>query len=52
MNRDIKGEPNLINIQQTAEYLGLSVGTIYQWRSQHKVPYIKVGRRVKFKRSS
>jgi excisionase family DNA binding protein len=50
MYKEIKGEPNLMDIQQTAEYLGLSVGTIYQWRSQHKVPYIKVGRRVKFKK--
>lgn len=50
MNKEIKGEPNLMSIQQTAEYLGLSVGTIYQWRSQHKIPYIKVGRKVRFRK--
>jgi excisionase family DNA binding protein len=41
---------NLMNIQQAADYLGLSVGTIYQWRCQHKIPYIKVGRNLKFKK--
>ena len=50
MYKEIEGGPNLISIQQAAEYLGITVGTIYQWRSQHKVPYIKVGRRVKFKK--
>ena len=50
MYKEIEGGPNLISIQQAAEYLGITVGTIYQWRSQHKIPYIKVGRRVKFKK--
>lgn len=50
MENEVKGTPNLMNIQQAAEYLGLSVGTMYQWRSQHKVPYIKVGHKVKFKK--
>ena len=50
MYKEIEGGPNLISIQQAAEYLGITVGTIYQWRSQHKNPYIKVGRRVKFKK--
>ena len=50
MYKEIGGGPNLISIQQAAEYLGITVGTIYQWRSQHKIPYIKVGRRVKFKK--
>ena len=50
MYKEIEGGPNLISIQQAAEYLRITVGTIYQWRSQHKIPYIKVGRRVKFKK--
>ncbi len=50
MEKEAKGVANLMNVQQAAEYLGLSVGTMYQWRSQHKVPYIKVGRKVKFKK--
>jgi len=43
-------ETHLMGIQQAAEYLGLSVGTMYQWRSQRRIPYIKVGWRVKFKK--
>lgn len=50
MERENQGAPNLMNIQQAAEYLGLSVGTLYQWRCQRKVPYIKVGRKLKFKK--
>ena len=34
--------------QELAEYLGLSVQTIYEWTSQKKIPYIKLGRLVKF----
>ncbi len=51
MEKEVKGGSHLMGIQQAAEYLGLSVGTIYQWRSQHKIPYIKVGRNVKCKKN-
>ena len=50
MEKEAKGGTHLMDVQQTANYLGLSVGTIYQWRSQHKIPYIKVGRKLKFKK--
>ncbi len=50
MEKEVKRVSHLMNIQEAAEYLGLTVGTMYQWRSQHKVPYIKVGRKVKFKK--
>lgn len=50
MENETRGATNLMGVQQAADYLGLSVGTIYQWRSQHKIPYIKVGRKLKFKK--
>lgn len=50
MEKEANRVPHLMNIQQAAEYLGLSVGTLYQWRCQRKVPYIKVGRKLKFKK--
>ena len=50
MEKEPGGATNLMDVQQAADYLGLSVGTIYQWRSQHKIPYIKVGRKLKFKK--
>ena len=38
----------LININELSELTGLSVGTLYQWVSQRKIPYVKVGRLTKF----
>lgn len=37
-----------IDIQELSEMLGVSVNTIYSWISQRKIPYIKVGRLVRF----
>lgn len=38
----------LITIQEAAEYTGLSFHTLYTMVSQRRVPYVKVGRLVKF----
>lgn len=38
----------LFNIQEVAEYTGLSVHTLYTMVSQRRIPYIKVGRLTKF----
>ena len=38
----------LINIRELAELTGLSVGTLYQWVSQRRIPFVKVGRLTKF----
>ena len=38
----------LIDIHQVASYLGVSVHTLYKMISQRRIPYIKVGSRVKF----
>jgi excisionase family DNA binding protein len=35
-------------LNMTAEYLGLSKLTLYEWVSQRKIKYVKVGRLVKF----
>ncbi|MFA6635709.1 MAG: helix-turn-helix domain-containing protein [Candidatus Omnitrophota bacterium] len=40
-----------LNIHELAEILGVSVNTIYSWISQRKIPYIKVGRLVRFDRN-
>src|SRR5262249_39006826 len=39
----------LLTIPQTAELLGLSVGTIRSWLSQRKLPSVKLGRAVRIK---
>ncbi len=38
----------LLTIPEAAAYLGLSKLTLYEWVSQRKIEYIKVGRLVKF----
>jgi excisionase family DNA binding protein len=38
----------LIDIREAAEYTGLSVHTLYTMVSQRRVPFVKVGRLVKF----
>ena len=38
----------LITIQETAEYTGLSPFTLYTMVSQRRIPFVKVGRLVKF----
>lgn len=38
----------LISVHAAAAYVGLSVYTIYTMVSQRRIPYVKVGRLVKF----
>jgi excisionase family DNA binding protein len=38
----------LLTITEAATYLGLSKLTLYEWVSQRKIEYVKVGRLVKF----
>lgn len=37
-----------INIGELAEYLGLTKGTLYVWVCQRRIPYLKVGKLLKF----
>lgn len=38
----------LLNIKEAAAYTGLSVHTLYTMVSHRRVPFVKVGRLVKF----
>ena len=40
--------PRYLTPQQLARYLGIAIQTVYEWTSQKRVPYIKLGRLVKF----
>ena len=40
----------LLNIQDVAEYTGLSVHTLYAMVSQRRIPFVKMGRLTKFDR--
>ncbi len=37
-----------LGIKDCSEYLGVTKGTLYVWVCYRKIPYIKVGRLVKF----
>jgi len=38
----------LIGAKETADFLNISIETLYSWIYQKKVPYYKIGRLVKF----
>ena len=42
-------EKQLFDTKEAAEYLGISKNTLYEWIIQKKIPYIKVGKLVKFR---
>jgi len=46
----ISKEKQLLNTKEAAEFLGISKNTLYEWIIQKKIPHIKVGRLVKFRR--
>lgn len=41
-------ERQLINIHELSALLGVSMNTLYGWVNRRKIPYVKVGRLVKF----
>ena len=41
-------DKKLVGIREVAEYLGISVNTLYSWVWQGKIGCYKLGRRVKF----
>ena len=41
-------EQGLIDVEHVSEHLGVKVNTVYSWVNQRKIPYVKVGRLIKF----
>ena len=37
-----------VDIKEISEYLGSTVNTVYSWVHQKKIPYVKMGRLVRF----
>lgn len=52
MSIEIFDPPELLDANQAAEYLGTTAGTLGVWRCtrRYALPYIKIGRRVKYRR--
>jgi len=43
--------PEVMNIRQASQYLGVSPDTLYKYVSQEKIPAFRLGNRWKFKKS-
>lgn len=41
-------QKRFMNIQEASEYLGFSTHTIYSWTSQRRIPFTKIGGRLRF----
>jgi len=41
-------DSRLLGIDELAQFLGVSKGTLYVWVCHKEIPYLKVGRLVKF----
>ena len=41
-------EKRFVGIEELSGYLGLAKGTVYIWVCHKKIPYLKMGRLVKF----
>ena len=48
MNREPQLLRRLISIKETAAYTRLSVHTLYTMVSQRRIPFVKVGRSLRF----
>lgn len=38
----------LLTVREAAKFLSLSVSTLYGWVWQHRIPFVKIGRAVRF----
>lgn len=38
----------MINIQELAERLDVSISGVYTWVNQKKIPYVKIGHLIRF----
>ena len=44
-------EIGLITIQEAAKFLAVSISTLYGWVYQRRIPFVKVGRALRFELS-
>ncbi len=42
-------DTRLMNAEEAAKFLGIKKSTVYAWVAQRRLPYIKVGRLLKFR---
>jgi excisionase family DNA binding protein len=42
----------LLNIKEASEFLKVATGTLYQWKSEGKIPFVKINGRLCFKKQT
>ena len=40
----------LLDIQEVSQLIGISISTLYKMTSQRRIPFVKIGRLIKFDR--
>ena len=45
------GSDEFLTVEELAERLKIAPGTIYNWVSRGEIPYVKIGRAVRFRRA-
>ncbi len=45
---EVKTERRLVTVREAAQYLAVSVSTLYGWVWQRRIPFVKVGRSLRF----
>jgi excisionase family DNA binding protein len=48
---NLKKEKELLSFKETCEFLGCSASALNKWKSENKIPYRKLGKRIYFSRS-
>jgi excisionase family DNA binding protein len=43
-----RSESGLITVQEAAKFLAVSTSTLYGWVYQRRIPFVKVGRSLRF----
>ena len=43
-----RSESGLINVQEAAKFLAVSTSTLYGWVYLRRIPFVKVGRALRF----
>jgi excisionase family DNA binding protein len=42
---------SLLTAKETGAYLGIKLGTVYTWKRQNRLPFIKLGKALRFRLS-
>jgi excisionase family DNA binding protein len=45
-----KPETTLMTVKEASQFLSISVSTLYGWAWQRRIPFVKVGRALRFDR--